>query len=121
MAKVTPIITRRLETADKMQTAQLTQGVPIELPPALFLLYQRDYGTVGVTEETTEVVADTAKPEANKNHDKLLVIASAISDIMEDGDEAKLTSEGDVRIDVLSKLVGFKVSGDERDAAMELS
>lgn len=131
MPFVTPIVNRRLENEDKTQSAQLRKGVRCELPKTLFNLYKRDYGDVGVdpvgtAEAEAPAEAESEQTDSEDSQDKsedetLLVIASAIAEIMEEGDPKKLTSEGDVRTDALSDLVGFKVTSKQRDAAAELA
>lgn len=115
MPTVTPLIDKRIETADKMQSAVLKKGEPCELPPALFEIYKQTYGDLGVNVEP-EAVEETTKDDSQR----LVAIAQAISDTLSEGDDTKLTVDGDVRTNVISDIVGFKVTGDERDAAMEL-
>ena len=131
MTKVTPVCDKRIETEDKMQSAQLRVGVPMELPPGLFKIYQDLYGNAGVGESpvlhsVTPVdtpVAQAPAPEAptmDAQRQKLVAIASAINDIMDEGDGSKLTADGEVRTNVLAEELGFDVSAAERDEAMDL-
>ena len=58
-------------------------------------------------------------PSVEFDGDRQAAIVEAINVIMADGAKNSFTANGSIRMNVLEKQLGFDVSAEERDAAME--
>lgn len=132
MKKIVSKITARLVHPRGVETRRLKAGEECVLSDEMYGLYVERTGdkeTVPDTGDDTSastddtVVANTAPTQTDEQKaadERLLLIASAITEIQAEGDASKMTVDNVPKVSVLEKVLGFNISSDERDAAFEM-
>ena len=132
MKKIVSKITARLVHPRGVETRRLKAGEECVLSDEMYGLYVERTGdkeTVPDTGDNTNVVTDdtvvantapTQTDEQKAADERLLLIASAITEVQTEGDAAKMTADNMPKVSVLEEILGFNITADERDAAFEM-
>ena len=100
-------------------SARFTAGVHRPLRPSLVhACLAAGVRPVGGEEPDTSA-PEPDSPPVELDGDRQAAIVEAIEIIMADGAKNSFTTSGAIRMNVLEKQLGFDVSAEERDAAME--
>lgn len=117
MPILTPHINRRYATT-KGHIVVLKQGVAMDVAKDLYdELLSEGFAAPGEVTITSTVAE--AEPQS-LDPDKLNRIKEAMELILEEGEEEKLTSDGEPRANEVNALVGEKTTKEEREAAWDM-
>lgn len=120
-------VTRTLHSLNGADVVHLKKGKQVSLTQPLYAAYVKHFDTPTIVEESKPKKAapkelDPVEAEAAAEAKKLRLdaIGQAILEIQEGGKAEDFTASGDIRLSVLKDIVGFDVTGTDRDEALSL-
>lgn len=108
---------RRVFSKDLMHCMNFKAGVAREVPPTM------ESAVLAAGGMPSSMVGGKVTEPPQKESldaDKILSIAEAMQNIIDENDEKLLTNAGFPRANELEKRLGFDTSADERDAAWDM-